>query len=242
MSRLVRLYPRTWRDRYEDEFVALLAERPSSTGDVVDSLRGAVDAHLHPQIDVEPQPWTHRLPGLFALGGGLTWAATAALVAAGTADLAWSLYPVAVMLMFASLPGDYLIVHGRRLAVGLGVVAVSALLFNILPWPAGMAAVLVAYVVALGGMLTLVAIRAGIGSRTRWLLLTTTIAIQIVATFPFAIGWLTLGGPWTVVGALAYLGPFGLAWALIGLRLAIAGTPTIVDPPVIANEPEASAA
>jgi hypothetical protein len=30
MSRLICLYPADWRARYEDEFLALLAERPPS--------------------------------------------------------------------------------------------------------------------------------------------------------------------------------------------------------------------
>ncbi len=241
MSWIVRLYPRAWRDRYEGEFLALLADRPPSAADVVDAARGAVDAHLHPQFN-EPQPWTHRLPGLFALGGGLIWAAAAGFVAADAAERAWNLYPVAVVLMFASLPGDYLMVHGRRLAVGLGVVAVGALLFNVMPWPVGTLALLVAYVVALGGMLTLVAIRAGIGPRERWILLAATIAAQLVAFLPITIGLVTVDGPWDVIAILAFLVPFGLAWAFIGLRLAIRGAPTIVDPPVITSQPEASAA
>jgi len=33
MSRLVRLYPRRWRDRYEEEFLALLKERPPTMSD-----------------------------------------------------------------------------------------------------------------------------------------------------------------------------------------------------------------
>lgn len=49
MSMLIRLYPRAWRDRYEAEMVDLLAERSVSVRDVVDLVRGAGDAHLHPQ-------------------------------------------------------------------------------------------------------------------------------------------------------------------------------------------------
>jgi hypothetical protein len=48
--RLVRLYPRAWRDRYEEEFVALLEERPASIGDVFDVALGATDAWLSPQV------------------------------------------------------------------------------------------------------------------------------------------------------------------------------------------------
>jgi hypothetical protein len=47
---LVRAYPQAWRARYEDEFLALMAERPSSLADVVDIARGALDAHLHPEF------------------------------------------------------------------------------------------------------------------------------------------------------------------------------------------------
>ena len=41
VRRLVRLYPRVWRARYEDEFVALLEARDSSWRDVMDIGRGA---------------------------------------------------------------------------------------------------------------------------------------------------------------------------------------------------------
>ncbi len=51
MRWLLRLYPRAWRDRYEDEFAVLLEERPLSLPIVVDVLRGAVDAQLHTPRD-----------------------------------------------------------------------------------------------------------------------------------------------------------------------------------------------
>ena len=247
MSRLVRLYPRAWRDRYEDEFMALLAERPLSPGDVVDSVRGAVDAHLHPQWGDEPQPFTHRLPGLLALGGGLIWTAAAVLVAVGATGAAWGaawdIYPIAIVLMFSSLPGDYLMLRGRRIALGLGVVGLGALLFNFLPLSASaVLAIVVAYIVALGGMLTLAAIRAGFGPRERWILFAGTIGVQVAATLPFAAGQVTITDVWAVIGTMANLVPFGLAWALVGLRLVIRGAPTIIDPPVIPIEPEVSAA
>ena len=43
---LARLYPRAWRERYADEFEALLEQCLHSPLDVVDILLGAVDAHL----------------------------------------------------------------------------------------------------------------------------------------------------------------------------------------------------
>jgi hypothetical protein len=67
VSRLLRLYPGAWRDRYGEEFLALLAERPSSFADRVDIVRGALDARLQPQI-----PGPDRVPdrsGLATLAG-----------------------------------------------------------------------------------------------------------------------------------------------------------------------------
>jgi hypothetical protein len=43
---LVHLYPRTWRDRYGDEFEALLEECLHTPLDVLDIFLGALDAHL----------------------------------------------------------------------------------------------------------------------------------------------------------------------------------------------------
>jgi hypothetical protein len=50
MSRLLQLYPRPWRDRYGEEFVALISSRPPSLFDHLDIIRGAIDARLHPQL------------------------------------------------------------------------------------------------------------------------------------------------------------------------------------------------
>ncbi len=47
---LLYLYPQAWRKRYGDEFQALLEQRDTRFFDIFDILRGALDAHLHPQI------------------------------------------------------------------------------------------------------------------------------------------------------------------------------------------------
>jgi hypothetical protein len=54
MSRLVRLYPRAWRERYEDEFLRLIEDRPPSRLERFDIVRGAIDAWLHPQVRSAP--------------------------------------------------------------------------------------------------------------------------------------------------------------------------------------------
>ena len=43
---LIRLYPRAWRDRYEDEFVELMTGRPLTVAAVIDIVSGAIDAGL----------------------------------------------------------------------------------------------------------------------------------------------------------------------------------------------------
>jgi hypothetical protein len=50
MKWLLYLYPARWRERYEEEFRAVLAGQRASLGVFFDVLGGAVDAHLHPQI------------------------------------------------------------------------------------------------------------------------------------------------------------------------------------------------
>jgi hypothetical protein len=50
MNWLLRLYPAPWRERYGEEFSAVLASQRNSPGMVLDVLAGAIDARLHPQI------------------------------------------------------------------------------------------------------------------------------------------------------------------------------------------------
>ncbi len=50
MNWMLRLYPAPWRERYGEEFGAVLASQRVSAGLVVDVLAGAIDARIHPQI------------------------------------------------------------------------------------------------------------------------------------------------------------------------------------------------
>ena len=52
-GRLVRLYPRAWRERYEEEFVAMLEQGPVTIKGLLDVVFGAVDAWLRPQVVYE---------------------------------------------------------------------------------------------------------------------------------------------------------------------------------------------
>ena len=251
MSRLVRLYPKAWRDRYEAEFLALLDERPPTTRDIADTVRGALDAHLHPHLaggDPLLVPWTHRIPGLLALAAGAIYSASIiGMALGGSSESAWSaLVGWSFVLMIVSLPGDYMAAHGRRIAIGLGLLGAIVVAANVAGWSVpGVGIAIAGFVVAFGGMLVMAAIRAEIHSARRWVLLVSVVLIPCAIAVAVAL-WreaAALGpldvGPWA--GATLLL-PYGLAWVVIGLRMAIRGAPTIVDPPDGAIEAVSSGA
>ena len=242
MSRLVRLYPKVWRDRYEEEFLTLLAERPPTFADLLDTVRGALDAHLNPQGDGESAPLTHRIPGLLALGAGAMWL-IAFIGFVFWQDEAWaraSLIPLSLFMMFLSLPGDYMAAHGRQIAIAIGVLGLCIVIANLPYSPPTVVAGVGGWLFALGGMLTLAAIRAEIGPTGRWTMLVLAVVLPAAIGFPVAMG---LGNvspdeSW-ILGSLL---PYGLAWVLVGLRLVIRGSATLVDQPASPTEPEVRAA
>lgn len=62
----LRLYPRDWRDRYEDEMLHVLEGRSPGSWLYLDLVRGAIDAHTHPLR--RPTP-----PVFAALVAGIAW-------------------------------------------------------------------------------------------------------------------------------------------------------------------------
>ena len=58
---VLRLYPRAWRERYEEEVLAMLEERPTSLLDNIDLFFGALDAHLHPHLGTTGMPLYERI-------------------------------------------------------------------------------------------------------------------------------------------------------------------------------------
>ncbi|HEX4207401.1 MAG TPA: hypothetical protein VHZ51_25015 [Ktedonobacteraceae bacterium] len=57
---LLRLYPRAWRTRYEEEFLVVLASHPFSLFEGIDLIRGAFDAQLHPGLGTTGMPLPER--------------------------------------------------------------------------------------------------------------------------------------------------------------------------------------
>jgi hypothetical protein len=49
-ERLLRLYPRAWRERYGDEFLATVEQRSLHVADRIDIMSGAIDAWLSPDV------------------------------------------------------------------------------------------------------------------------------------------------------------------------------------------------
>jgi hypothetical protein len=68
---LVALYPAAWRERYGEEFVALLEARPPRRVDVFDIALGALDAHLFPQAPEGRFRMFTRIAGVAAIGAGV---------------------------------------------------------------------------------------------------------------------------------------------------------------------------
>lgn len=236
MSRLVRLYPTSWRRRYGAELVDILQQRPMTPRLTFDLIRGAADAHLHPtMIGGDPQPWTHRIPGSLATAAGLIWSSSFLPALWTNADQDWGDGPgIAVMLMFISVPGDYMAAYGRRIGAGIAAAVAVILLAWMLPWTISdgllnMAAGGTGYLFLGTGMLALAAVRAGIGPATRWIIVAGTVLVPAALGIPVLMG-LSPGGPGPIT-VLAVLLPFGVGWTFIGLRMTLRGAVTLADVP-----------
>jgi hypothetical protein len=159
MTWLVRLYPRGWRDRYEEEFLLLLEARPPSFVDRLDILRGAVDARLHPQVRHPESPApapaesapddlvVARRLGYATLVGGALW--IAAWVVAVTSPVVYDgygphhdpsfaipLFMLGLFLLVAGLIGQLIVLPGElRVARWAAVIAIPfAILWALAPW------------------------------------------------------------------------------------------------------------
>ena len=177
MSRLVRLYPTAWRGRYEREFTELLAARPPGLMDHIDIFRGALDAHLYPQVprrgDVDAPTLAgegHRLArrlgygvvagaGLWALAWVVAWIGPVRYDGYGAYRDGAAAAPFllgAVVLIAGGLGGQLVqLPPTARLArLGAGVALPFMLLWGIQPWLLWAGALMVAglAVLAVGGL------------------------------------------------------------------------------------------
>jgi hypothetical protein len=90
---LVRVYPRAWRERYGVEFAALLEDRPSGLGTVLDVLGSALCERVLPMVRGGEMVATSRLE---------TWGARAPWAVFGVAPVALlaAAYFVALMILW----------------------------------------------------------------------------------------------------------------------------------------------
>jgi hypothetical protein len=248
MSWLLRLYPAAWRERYEAEFIGTVQQRPLGLAGSVDIVHGAIDAHLHPElIGGDPNPWTHRLPGMLATAAGLIWSGFMVRILLVKPGDEWgSTIFIAILLMMFAVLGEYMAAYGRRIGLAFAAIIGVVILARMFPWSVGdglLNAGLGAAAALLlgGGMLTLAALRAGIGAGVRWLLIAGSLLVPVTVAIPVMGGF----GPADPGGAAAMvvaLLPYGIAWAIIGLRMTIRGSVTIHDAPSTEPTPEVPAA
>jgi hypothetical protein len=204
-TRLLRLYPAAWRRRYEAEVAAVLAERPLRPADRVDLVRGALDAHLHPER-------RSHVPGLCAAAGGALWCVAAATSIVQPAPPDWpgylaetlGLLVAATVLLLGAVVGAWLRLGdapGRIGRLGLVVaVAGHAAWAATLAVPAEPAALSIASAAAaIGtGLIGIALLR-----RDDW-----PVAGLLVVTADLEL----LGPGWPALG-------FGLGWTLVGLAM-----------------------
>lgn len=128
-TRLLRLYPLAWRDRYAAEMEAVLDARPLDWKARLDLLRGALDAHVHPAAPP-------RLPIVAVIVAGVAW------IVAGLAAVAQPMPPDWPGFLVETLPVG-LIGASAGLVAALAVARRSGL--------AGPRGTTVAVVVTFGG-------------------------------------------------------------------------------------------
>jgi hypothetical protein len=145
---LLKLYPKAWRARYEDEFIALLEQNTSTPFDPFDIILGAIDAHLRPQVSVDRVTSERRsfmnsigfsrLSGLASMIGGalLVIGIMGMSIVSddsypytfGLADVLMSLLILSsLLLMFAGLVGLYAKWGSRTGVLGRASLIVTAL-------------------------------------------------------------------------------------------------------------------
>ena len=235
MTGLVHLYPRAWRDRYEQELLDLLEARPPTPRDRLDLLRGAVDARFHPEIpgSAHGADARRRVPIAVALAGlsgvaWLTWVviglaefrgwdgpmpANAALAAAVGAIAALCLAAAHVALALAA--GDRLRSFGA-LAVSIATVCFIGIALG--AGGLGSLALIASGVMALG---------LGRGTLPTWL------AVGWAAASAITVGAMLafIASAGQSVWLLGLMVVYGLVWLAIAGTLAVRGAPlsTVAD-------------
>jgi hypothetical protein len=202
----LRLYPASWRARYESELLAVLEQLELGPRGRFDLARGALDAHLHTPT---------RIPAVASLLAGGMWTFAGIGIVAQPTPPDWPGYLVEALplAIVAVVSGGLATVGcwatrsddtGRR-----GTVAVLLAVIGHVLWAAALVAAFVGLgygpptavaqtLAALGCLLVGIGLlRAGEG----WLggLLALGAAVMV---FAWPVAWLGFGLAWTLIGAL----------------------------------------
>jgi len=120
--RLLRLYPPAWRARYGEELAALLLDMSAcSPFDLLDLLRGAFDAHLHPELVATKGP--HTMPTRLRASEIAVFAAFILFVVAGLGFQKSSEEIMKADASNAAINIPYLLVEGGAVVALLAVLA-----------------------------------------------------------------------------------------------------------------------
>ncbi len=226
-QRLVGLYPAAWRERYADEFLALLEDRPPRGIAIVDVLWGAVDAHLFPQAPEGRFRMFTRIAGAAAFVAGLL------LIIGAFWDGGPALSAFRVAAVYALILVGLTGIHLRQVSVrpGLAWLGFGAAFIG---WGVGATSIILATTGVLppsGGELGWV---AGFALWVGSIVLGAT--MLAIGAFPLTVGLaITIGAPLAMIGLAigradvsadvldlvvrAGIILFGLGWSGAGLSL-----------------------
>lgn len=225
MSRLIGLYPRPWRERYEVEFREVLAARPPKLAGRIDIIRGALDERLRSQV-----PGPERVPDRTGFGPlvGFVLLVVAVLIGANGPQRydAYGTYrdgALALPVLFAALillsiglyrVVDRLPVEARASRAAGWTAIIAGPIWALTPWvmPIG----LIFLVGVLG--LAVGARRAGIWPA--WSELVLVVTLVVPAGFFVALPFV----PWYTtrvleLNLLLIIGPIGAIWLVVGALL-----------------------
>ena len=239
MSRLISLYPKGWRRRYEAALRTLLDDRPATLADRLDLVRGAFDAHLHPEL-VNPAERTAALVeppsedtgmarrlGYATLLGAVAWIAAWIVqsfgpMVVGADGLSYrdgrAALPILLLsggLLVAGLTGQLLILpRSARLARAGAVIAIpGVLLWSLVPWNPWTAATALVGL----GLLAL-----GAGTARVWPIAASGALIAMVFAIPMIMLGLFDTGPVgaeVTPGLVAFVATPILGWLAVGATL-----------------------
>ncbi len=250
MSALIRLYPQAWRDRYGAELQDLLGARAVGIVGRIDLIRGALDAHRHPELadpsvpdpaamtPVSPQRFEDlrvaRRLGIGTLIGAIVWivgwivAANGPVVVDGDHSYrdgaaAMPILLGSMILLSAGLLGQLIRLPAQAIVarVGAFVSLLAAPIWSLAPW------------VALSGMAVLAGLfllalsawwRGAWGATASVVMIASTVSGLVIAVVPL------MGLP-PIVPGLDPMAPLVLSFA--PLWLVVGGTllrlPTVIE-------------